>query len=232
MSAAMVAKPRRIERAMRKRRWNYQTPRNGLRRRAWSLASDHRPWWDWGHRVMALTGTDHGGNWDEPTPPTWWYRMLKPTHMARTNYPTHPLRTFQVVTDYDEFRALTAGLDEDAMYEWRAFCFDSDRELQVGHLYWGGDFYGMTRWESRLLGCYLRMARRHDWFGARSWLYAQGLHSAVYRKKPGSCATAPPKGSGGYTHWLCQLKRGHGGEHRFNNYTWTTGAVTHIEAES
>lgn len=31
---------------------------------------------------------------------------------------------------------------------------------------------------------------------------------------------SPPKGSGGYSHWHCQLKRHHDGLHRFNNMTW------------
>ncbi len=61
---------------------------------------------------------------------------------------------------------------------------------------------------------------RIEWFGLRSWLFSQGLHAAVYRKKPFSCGAQPPKGQGGYSHWLCTLRRGHDGMHRFNNYTW------------
>lgn len=216
----MLAQTRRSAKWMRKHGWNHRTPDNGLRRRLYDLAACHQPWWDWGHRLMILTGSDMGGNWDEPEPPTWWYRMGDPKHMARTGYPIHPPSTFEVITDYTEFIARTGDLNEDEMYHWRAFCFDQDRQLQVGHLYWGGDFYGMTRWEARLLGRYLRMARRHDWFGLRSWLYSQGLHGAVYRRKPRSCGEAPPRGSGGYDHWLCQLRRGHDGLHRFNNMEW------------
>jgi hypothetical protein len=53
--------------------WNH-IHGDGLRPRLWDLASDGRPWWDWGHRLMTVVGSDFGGNWDEPKPPTWWYR--------------------------------------------------------------------------------------------------------------------------------------------------------------
>lgn len=215
-----VARSRRAEKWMRKRGWNYQTPRNGLRRRLWSLASNHQPWWDWGNRLMVITGSDMGGSWDEPTAPTWWYRLGDPKRMPRTGYPTHPISTMRVVTDYDEFRAMTTGLDEDAMYQWHAFCIDQDGALQLGKRYWGGDFCGLNRWEIPLLYKYLRMVRRHGWFGVRGWLYAQGLHAAVHRKRPFTCQQVPPTGSGGYSHWHCGEKRGHTGLHRFNTYQW------------
>jgi hypothetical protein len=54
----------------------------------------------------------------------------------------------------------------------------------------------------------------------RSWLYTQGLHAAVHTKKPFACQAAPPRGSGGYSHWHCGLKRRHAGPHRYNNYEW------------
>jgi hypothetical protein len=50
---------------------------------------------------------------------------------------------------------------------------------------------------------------------------------AVYdlrRRLAGICNDAPwlmgPNGRGGYSHWRCQLRAGHGTLHRFNNYTW------------
>lgn len=85
----------------------------------------------------------------------------------------------------------------------------------------------------RILSKWLRRWRRHDWWGVRSWLYAQGLHATVYKRKPLSCGQPPPKGQGGYSHWLCQLRRGHDGLHRFHSYQWgeiggeTIGA-THV----
>ena len=215
------ASPRRsLVRALRKRGC-YRG--GGVRHRLLSLLDDRHPWYDWGHRLMILTGSDDGGSWSEPEPPTWWYRLGAPKRMRRTGYPRHPLSTFEVVTDYDEFRGIYDPLDEDGRYEWRAFAVDQDGDLILGHRYWGGTFYGMTKPETALLLRYLRMWRRHDWYGLRSWLYSQGLHAAVNLKVPFTCQEVPPKGTGGYSHWYCRKPRRHSGDHRYNNYTWADG---------
>jgi len=211
---------RRVVKRLRKRGWSYETPNDGIRHRIYDILASYHAWWDWGHYLMILTGTDFCGNWAEPEAPTWWYKLEAPKRMFKTRYPIHPLSTFKVIKNYDAFMALTEDLNEDKMYEWQAFNVSQDRELQVGHMYWGGRFFGMTRWEVRLLVKYLRMVRRHDWYGLRTWLYAQGLHATVYKKKPFSCGAAPEPGSGGYDHWLCQLKKRHKGEHKCGNYVW------------
>lgn len=197
-------------------RWKPATS-NTIRSRVSSLLISHYPWWDWGHRLMVLTGSDYGGNWAEPEPPTWWYRRVPRKPMWCTGYPRSG---FQVVTNYDEFHQLTKDLNEDQMYEWKAFAIDQDGELQLGHRYWGKAFYGLPRDEQGLLRRYLRMVHRHDWFGLRSWLYSQALHAAVHQVKPFTCAAQPPKGQGGYDHWHCQLRKRHDGMHRFRNYVW------------
>src|SRR6185437_7202827 len=208
----------RAAKLMRSRKWSYEKPSNGLRARLYALVVAHHPWWDWGHYLMILTGTDFGGNWSEPEPPTWWYHRVGKKQMWRTGYPRD---RFQIIKgDYEEFRRLTEGLNEDRMYEWKAVGFDQDGQLFLGHRYWGGDFYGLPQDEVAIVRRYLRMAHRHGWFGLRHWLYSQALHAAVYRHKPGSCRATPPKGQGGYDHWFCQLKRRHDGMHRFNNYVW------------
>lgn len=178
------------------------------------------PWWDWGHRLMALVGQDHGGNWSEPQPPTWWYRQVDTKRMWRTGFPIHPPSTYLVVTDYDEMRSLTAGLDEDEMYPWQAINVNQDGELHLGHRYWGGVFYGLDKDDVWLLRRYLRRWLLLDWFGARTWLWKLALNAAVERKKPFACHAAPPARSGGYSHWLCTERRNHTGPHRYNNYTW------------
>ncbi len=61
---------------------------------------------------------------------------------------------------------------------------------------------------------------RGEWFGVRRWLYFKALHAHVERKIPFTCQVTPDRGSGGYDHWHCQLKRRHEGKHRFNMYTW------------
>ena len=212
-----------LAKLMRKAGWAYKTPRNGIRRRLYCLAMERHPWWDWGHPLMILTGSDFGGNWSEPEPPTWWYRRGPAKTMRRTGFPRHPVSTFQIVTDYDEFRRLTEGLNEDGMYEWNALNVNQDGALHLGHQYWGGTFYDLPKDEVALLRRYLRMWHRLDWFGLRSWLYLQGLHAAVDRRKPFACNVTPPKGTGGYSHWHCGEKRRHKGDHRYNNYVWPGG---------
>jgi hypothetical protein len=209
-----------LARWMRRRDWHYQKPQNGLRHRLYDLVSEQHPWYDWGHRLMILTGSDDCGNWGEPEPPTWFYRLGEPKRMIRTKYPQHPLATFEIVTDYTEFRRRTKGLNEDEMYAWKAIGTSQDGELILGHRFWGGKFYGMPDWEVALLRRYLRMWRRLDWFGLRSWLYSQGLHAAVHQKVPRTCQVSPPPGSGGYSHWYCDQKRKHAGPHRYRNYEW------------
>jgi hypothetical protein len=223
-SGAMKRPNRRVRdplaRLMRKRGWHYRTPSNGLRHRIHDLTASRHRWWDWGHPLMILTGVDFGGSWSEPTPPTWWYRKGDPKHQVLTRFPKHPLSTFEVIKDYATFRARTEGLNEDGMYEWQAIGTNQDGDLHLGHQYWGGGFYGLNHWDVALLRRYLRMWHRLDWFGMRSWLYRQGLHQAVHTKRPFRCNLTPPRGSGGYSHWYCGLKRKHDGPHRFGNYEW------------
>lgn len=229
MANTRHARKRRLASLLRKLGWAYDVPRNGLRRRLYSLAMEHHPWWDWGHRVMILTGVDFGGNWSEPEPPTWWYRRGPAVHMKRTGFPRHPLRTFQIVTEYDEMRRLTKGLNEDQMYEWKAIGTNQDGDLHLGRQYWGGTFYDLPADECAILRRYLRMWRRLDWFGLRSYLYAQGLHAAVHSKRPFTCQVTPAKGTGGYSHWYCDLSRRHDGPHRYGNYTWDGNAEHRVE---
>ena len=221
MSGAKVHRRGRVE------RWTYKhwqrLPDNSIRHRLHHVISERAPWWAWGGRVMALTGSNFGGNYQAPTPPTWWYRLDTPKRMWFTGYPIHPLSTFEIITDYSTFSARTKGLNEDQMYEWKAIGTDQDGELHLGHRYWGGTFYGLSHYEVALLRRYLRMWRRLDWYGARSWLFSQGLHNAVHRKKPFSCKQVPAKGSGGYDHWHCTLKKGHACPHRFQSMQWTDG---------
>lgn len=213
---------RYLAKVMRRFGWYKTEHDNRITGRLYHLVVGHRHWWDWGHAVMTLVGNCVGGNYDAPSPPTWWYRHGPPTRMWRTKYPRHPLSTFQVVTDYAQFRKLTEGLNEDQMYEWQAIYVDQDGELSLGRRYWGGKFYGMPACDVALLRRYLRMWRRLDWFGLRSWIYSQALHAAVHQRKPFTCQEIPPRGSGGYDHWHCQQPRRHGGLHRFNSYEWGT----------
>jgi hypothetical protein len=212
-------KTRRLIKFLRNHGW-MMAPRNGLRHRCYSLVSARYRWWDWGHWLMILVGRDEGGNWSEPRPQTWWYRQGLAKTQRITKYPKHPLSTYEVIKSYDEFRTYTKGLSEDALYEWQALNVNQDGDLHLGHQYWGQQFYGLTKSDVKLLRKYLRAWNRLDWWGLRSWLFEHALHAAVYQRRPGACNQPPPSGQGGYTHWLCTLRRKHDGMHRYNNYTW------------
>lgn len=219
-------------RLLRKLGWHRK--HGTIRRRLYDLADDRHPWWDWGNRLMILTGTDFGGNWKEPTPGTWWYVATTPKRMARTGYPRH---RYEIVTDYDEFRRRTEGLNEDQLYDWRAVGFSQDGDLTLGRRYWGGDFHGLDYAEQLIVARYLRRWRCRDWWGLRTWLYLQGLHAAVHQRKPFSCHQVPPRGQGGYDHWHCQRRRGHDGLHRYRACVWgdlggEQLGVTHVPEEA
>lgn len=203
--------------------WCTKVPQNSLRKRIHAIVSDRHRWWDWGHPLMVLVGHNIGGNWDEYEPPTWFYRFGAPGLQRYTKFPTHGLKTIEIVKDYKTFRALTEGFNEDQMYEWKAIGTNQDRDLHLGHQFWGGTFYDLNYWEMKLVRKYLNQWRRHDWYGLRSWLYKQALHNAVDGHNPFSCGFVPPRGSGGYSHWHCQLKRKHNGKHRFGNYIYGEG---------
>jgi hypothetical protein len=211
---------RRLWRCAYDRGWSRGKLIGSFRHRILDVLGQRHPWWDWGHPLMTLVGQEWCGSWREPVPPTWWYRLGKPKRMVKTGYPQHPLSTYEIITSYKEFQARTVGLNEDEMYEWQAICVDSDGSLQLGHRYWGGTFYGLSHWDVALLRKYLRMWRRLDWWGLRSWIYKQALNAAVDRKKPFACNAVPPRGHGGYSHWHCTLKRRHGGLHRFRDSYW------------
>lgn len=207
---------------MRGRGWRSDIPHRTLRARATSIIDSGDPWWDWGHHLMALVGQDDGGNWSEPEPATWWYRLGTPRRQWRTGYPAHPLGSIEIITDYATFRARTDGLNEDQLEEWQAICVDQDSQLILGRMFWGRPFFGLSRWEVALLRRYLRAWRRRDWFGLRTWLYVHALHAAVHRRRPFTCQATPPRGSGGYQHWYCTEKRNHHHTpHRAGNYIWT-----------
>lgn len=191
------------------------------RRTADVLFCQHgHPWWDWGHRVMALTGSDFGGNWDCPKPSTWFYTRTASKPRRWTGYPRSKAL---VIKDWETMRAMTAGLDEDGMYEWQAVGMDQDGDVILGRRYWGGDFHSLDYWEAPVVLRWLIMWRLNDLFGFRSWLYSCGLKAVVYRRKPFACHQAPAKGSNGYDHWLCTERRRHKGPHRMGNYTWSDG---------
>lgn len=224
MKTARCDPPQRLARYLRRRRWH---TRSVAGRRLVELLDHRYPWYDYGHPLMALVGRDFCGNWDEPRPPTWFYR---PGPMRRQPVTGYPRRTLEVVKGHEAFRARELELRDVIEHdEWKALCVDSDGDLVLGRRYWGGSFYGLDYAERALLARYLRHWRLLDWFGLRSWLYHVGLKAAVHRRRPFACNVTPPRGSGGYSHWYCDLRRRHAGDHRFGSYTWDGAATSNVE---
>lgn len=229
MSTTTVRSPynRRAAKLMRQREWHFA--HGTVRRRIYDLTVCRDPWWSWGNRLMTVTGTEFGGSWSEPSPPTWWYRPDTTKRMWRTNY---PVQRFHVVRTYDDYMSENNGVDHDSDEHapWKAIGVNQDHELHLGRQYWGQGFYGLGVAEMRLLVRWLIRWEVTNWFGARLWLYKLGLHAAVFERKPWSCGDQAPR-PGGYSHWTCQEKRNHDGPHRFRQARWDdTGLLAAVEA--
>lgn len=186
-SGIKAAQPHKIERWMRRREWNRVQHDSHLRGRLHHIAlylqrRGGRP--AWVVIVDALTGSTHGGSYDEPSPPTWYYRRLPTRPEPITGYPR---RHYAVIKTYDEYRAATAYLpnrDEnpDAWYDWSAIGVDGDGKLYLGKMYWDNrTFHGLDYAEIRLLTTYLIRWRLSSWFGLRAWLWRVALHASVKR---------------------------------------------------
>jgi hypothetical protein len=200
-----------ITKAARKMR--RATKEGSLAHRALTVTTDRHPWYDWGHRLMILVGENRTGDYGVPRGRDLWYRFADENEARGRIITTHR---------YADVRA-TQGQD----VSWRVFDVqDEGGTVKLG--YWGDRIahYGLSRrelalfrrwdfWECRVRG---------EWFGLRRWLYFRGLHAAVQLKKPFACNVTPPRGTGGYSHWHCEL-RGRHDVHRFRNYTWAGGTA-------
>jgi hypothetical protein len=186
----------------------------GLAHRLLTIATDNHHWYDWGHRLMTLVGRwDGTGDYSMPRGRDLWYRFDSDNETSGKIITTHRYTDVRDMPD--------AG--------WKVFDVQDDGHTVM--LGWWGDrirFYGLNRRELALFRRWDLWERRArgEWFGIRRWLYCKGLHAAVHLRKPFACNTTPPPGSGGYSHWHCEL-RGKHTEHRFRAYVWVDGRVTH-----
>jgi hypothetical protein len=201
---------------------------------------------DWGHKLMALTGRNFGGNWNPPHAPDLYLRFGpergENRHVLSIEKPSgKPFITTHGMTAWD-------GVKRGE--EWRTFDWQDDgHTLRVGWLSEDGYIHDSG------IGAYsgeLTLFRKwfiwdswikSDWFGLRRWLYYKGLHAAVHQKKPFTCQKVPPRNSGGYDHWHCIEPIGYSGTlrrwldlpyehpmpHRYARMEWTdSGQVRHI----
>lgn len=183
---------------------------------------------DWPHRLMALVGRDDQGSWSPP--------RVRDLYL-RHNRDGSTTTTRDAVAAWDGTRKRGE--------EWRTFDSQDDGfTARVGYLGDDGRLHDTGLQGRRELALFRRWLLwdgwvKAEWFGLRRWLYYQGLHRAVERRVRWTCQAVPPRDSGGYQHWHCQVRVGawgtlrrrlgqpfrHPEPHRFNNYTWTDGAA-------
>lgn len=199
----------KIRRWMYKRGWTTGERTGGLLHRLHDLTARRWRYYDWGHPLMILIGRYDSGDWGMPRVRDLWFRKDTDGTLVKTR-------------DYTQVRESNDG-------EWQIFDGQDDgHTIIIGH--WphpdsNGQIYrtGLNgRDEIRLFARWLIWDGwvKAEWFGIRRWLYIQALRNAVEPYIPFTCRVTPEKGAGGYTHWHCDLRPWHKGEHRYRNYTW------------
>lgn len=221
---------RRLWRKMYDAGWTRVGMDDTLRSRVAHAVNEQKHWYDWGHPVMWLVGRYHCGNTEPPRGrDLWWIPKEYVEGVAASLVADYEQRFGCYVTRrYEDVRATSPDI------EWRIYDLQDDgRTVKIG--VWphapehDGRVQPMPTWhtmdakrEMRLfLWWYLWEHKgKAQWFGLRPWAYYKALHAVVNDKRPFSCQRTPDKGAGGYSHWHCQLRKRHKGEHRFRNYTW------------
>lgn len=224
----------RARHAMQQRGWMMSAFDDTPRSRIAHAMGDWRSWYDWGHPVMWLVGRYDSGSAGVPRGrDLWWI----PTEYVEDRLALSLVADFEqrfgcyITTRYTDVRATGAEID------WRVYDLQDDgRTVKVALWPNQPEHDGREQplpWRELKVDLFLwwyvwQHKGKAQWFGIRPWIYYKALHVAVQRKVPFTCQVTPEKGSGGYSHWHCNLKRRHAGPHRYNNYIWP-GPGTRVE---
>jgi hypothetical protein len=228
-----VTKP--LRRWMNERGWTHSHMDDTVRSRIARAIGDWRNWWDWGHPVMWLVGRYDTGSAGVPRGrDLWWI----PTEYVEDRLAGSLVADCEqrygcyTTTEYEVVRSSAADVD------WRIYDLqDEGRTVKVGLWPNQPEHDGRLQplpWQELKVDLFLwwylwQHKGKAQWFGLRRWVYYKALHAAVNRKVPFTCQQVPPPNSGGYSHWHCELRRKHGEEHRFRNYTWRNDTnVRHV----
>lgn len=216
---------RAVNRAMRHRGWTKTPMDNTVRSRIAHAIGDWTRWYDWGHPVMWLVGRYHGGSAGVPRGrDMWWIPTEYVEGVAASLVADFEQRYgCYTTTRYEDVRATSGDI------EWRVYDLQDDgRTVKVGLWPNSPEHKGRIQplpWQELetplFLWWYLVQHKgRAQWFGVRPWVYYKALSWAVGAHSPFACGRVPDKGSGGYSHWHCDLRKRHGGPHRYRSYTW------------
>lgn len=204
------------------------------------IVGPRTPWWDWGHSLMALTGRDDYGSWGPPRVRDLYYRQVW-EYPADGDHLTKPTGRRLETTRH----AMTAwdgvmGRDGRSREDWKVFDSQDDgHTIRIGYLGDDGRLHDAGIEGHEVQALFRRWLLwdgwvRAEWFGLRRWLYYKGLRAAIEQRVPFTCQRVPDAGSGGYSHWHCDVAIGlvgalrrlcgnparHTGPHRFGNYSW------------
>lgn len=213
--------------------WTKSEMDDTLRSRIARAVGEWRKWYGWGHPVMWLVGRYDCGNAGPPRGrDLWWI----PTEYVEDRLALSLAADLEqrfgcyITTRYEDVRSTGGDID------WRIYDLqDEGRTVKVGLWPSCPEHQGQIQplpWQELKVDLFLwwyvwQHKGKAQWFGLRRWVYFKALHAAVQDKIPFTCQQPPPQNSGGYSHWHCQLRRKHTGDHRFRNYTWGADRVQH-----
>lgn len=216
---------RRAHRVMYDRGWTHSDMDDTLRSRTAHAVGDWKRWYDWGHPVMWLVGRYDSGSAGVPRGrDLWWIPTQYVEGIAASLVADFEQRNgCYITTRYEDVRSTGKDID------WRIYDLQDDgRTVKVALYPNAPEHQGRLQplpWQELNVGLFLwwylwQHKGKAQWFGLRPWTYYKALHWAVNAHSPFACGVVPERGSGGYSHWHCDLKKRHLGPHRYRNYIW------------
>lgn len=229
MTDTFTTATKRAWRVMYDQGWTKSSMDDTIRSRIAHAFGDWKHWYDWGNPVMWLVGRYDTGSAGTPRGrDLWWI----PTEYVEDRLALSLVADCEqrygcyITTEYTVVRSSAAEID------WRIYDLqDEGRTVKVGLWPNQPEHKGRMQplpWQELKVDLFMwwflwEHKAKAQWLGLRHWMYYKALHAAVHQKVPFTCQQIPPKNSGGYSHWYCERKRKHAGEHRYRAYTWPTG---------
>lgn len=223
---AKVSLRQRAYRVMHARGWTMSDMDDTMRSRIARAFGDWRQWYDWGHPVMWLVGRYDAGSAGSPRGRDLWWIPTQYVEGIAVPLVADFEQRFgcYITTRYEDVRATIGDIP------WRIYDLqDEGRTVKAGLWPNCPEHHGRMQplpWQELNVGLFLwwylwQHKTKAQWLGLRRWAYYRALHAAVNRKIPFTCQQVPPPRAGGYSHWHCQRRRRHSGDHRFEAMVWS-----------